>query len=135
MTPKLVELKQLLAMKRWQEWINLLLGLWMLIAPMMLGFLYWPYEARNTAWLLGGILFTFTQVARYFTQPWKEGINFVLGISLIASPWVAGYREQQFATNNAVIIGCLVTVLALWTIGLEFDLRRRVRSDHHHPNR
>jgi hypothetical protein len=131
MTFKFVELKQIVAMKRWQEWINLLLGLWMLIAPMMLGFLYPPYAARNTAWLLGGILFTFTQVARYFTQPWKEGINVVLGISMIASPWVAGYQDQQSATNNAMIIGVLVTALALWTLGLELDLRRRVRNEHH----
>jgi hypothetical protein len=131
MTLKLVELKQLLAMKRWQEWINLLLGVWMLIAPMMLGFQYQPHEARNTAWILGGILFTFTQAANYFTQPWKEGINIALGLCLVASPWVVGYLDQEIATNNAVIIGGVVIALAVWTLGLELDLRRRVRADHH----
>lgn len=130
MTLKLVELKQLVAMKRWQEWINLLLGLWMLIAPMILGFQYLPHAARTTAWVLGGALFTFTQAANYFTQPWKEGINVLLGVCLMVSPWVVGYEERSAATTNAVVIGALVTALAIWTMGLEMDLRRWLRTHH-----
>jgi prepilin signal peptidase PulO-like enzyme (type II secretory pathway) len=41
-----------------------------------------------------------------------SGVNIVLGISLIVSPWVFGYAAGSRAAWNSVIVGALIVILA-----------------------
>lgn len=131
MAIKFEELKQLVAMKKWQEWINLLLGLWMLIAPGVLDFMHdRSATAMWTAWTWGVATLVFTETANYLRQSWKEGIHVLLGVVLMISPWLLGYAAQSRPTNNAVTVGIVTVVLAIWTMALEMDLRRWLREHH-----
>jgi hypothetical protein len=46
-------------------------------------------------------------------QQWQDGVNFVLGIWLIASPWVLQYAAQTTPAWNAYAVGVIVAVAAL----------------------
>jgi|WetSurMetagenome_2_1015567.scaffolds.fasta_scaffold382971_1 hypothetical protein len=135
MNMKLIELKQLVAMKRWQEWVNLAMGMWMLVAPMFIVFSRIHgtasiWTAMWTSWLFGGVIIFYSESANHFRQPWKETFHVIIGLCLMISPWILGYATEVAFTRNAVIIGLATTALAIWTIALEVDLRRRHRKHH-----
>jgi hypothetical protein len=46
-------------------------------------------------------------------QQWPDGVNFVLGIWLIASPWVLQYATQTTPAWNAYVVGVIIAVAAL----------------------
>ena len=46
-------------------------------------------------------------------ERWQVLINAVLGLWLLASPWVIGYDDDSAATWNAVIAGLVLAALAL----------------------
>jgi hypothetical protein len=47
---------------------------------------------------------------------WQDPINTVLGIWLIASPWVLAYSGQRTAMLNAIIVGVLLVAASLGAI-------------------
>ena len=56
----------------------------------------------------------------------EEAANALLGVGLIASPWVLDYRTQSAWTYNTIIVGVLVAALALWAMLKEQTNRQRV---------
>lgn len=50
------------------------------------------------------------------TKHWQDPINLVLGLWLIASPWVLSYDFDRTATWNAVIVGLLTAAAALYAL-------------------
>jgi SPW repeat len=54
----LVALSALGRMEIWQQWINLILGAWIFIAPWALGFATGPYpSAKWDHWIVGALIF------------------------------------------------------------------------------
>ena len=49
-------------------------------------------------------------------RAWEEGLNILLGLGLLISPWALSYADASKPTTNAVSVGVLVTVLALWAM-------------------
>ena len=54
----LVALSALGRMNSWQEWVNLLIGIWLFIAPWVLGFTGLP-GASWDHWIVGALIFIF----------------------------------------------------------------------------
>ena len=107
--------------RHWQDPVNLILGVWMLISPWVLG-----YQGETTAmWnaVVLGILIGAVAIGA-LAQPkaWEEWANVVLGIWLVISPWVLGFSGMREPMANAVIVGVVRAVLALWTLGTDKDL-------------
>ena len=50
------------------------------------------------------------------TQPWEEWLNLIAGIWLFISPWVLRYSQDSHALWNALIVGALVFILAIWDL-------------------
>ena len=44
---------------------------------------------------------------------WQDPVNAVLGVWLIASPWVLGFAGNSFALSNAVLVGIALMAAAL----------------------
>ena len=44
-----------------------------------------------------------------------SGVNFVLALWTIASPWTCGYAANVSAASDNVILGVLIAALALWS--------------------
>lgn len=99
-------------MRRWQDWANLVLGLWLILSPWLLG-----YSATSAAlWnaLIVGVVVGLMALLHLQNGPmWEEWVNVVLGVWLILSPWLLGFSAQGNATWNAVVVGLLVGALAL----------------------
>ena len=72
--------------KHWQDWGNLLLGLWIFISP----------------WVL--------------QHPMVTGVEAIADATTVASLWVPGLNASTLLIWNAVIAGALVVVLAGWRI-------------------
>src|ERR1700748_2187472 len=105
-----------MAAKRWQDWGNAILGLWMALSPWLLAFSTSPGGAARAAWILGAAIVALAGVALYIPSIWEEGLNLLLGVCLAVSPFVLGYSEQPEPTLNAVGVGVVVTLLALWAL-------------------
>ena len=94
-----------------------LAGLWQIAAPFLLG-----YSAFTTAlWndvitgaavlLLAG---TRTLGSNYRVA-WPSWINALIGVWLFVSPLVLNYPAGSVAATNDMIMGVVITILALWS--------------------
>jgi hypothetical protein len=113
-------------MKRWQDWVNLALGAWMIISPSALGFADSGNVAAWSAWVFGAGIVMFAGMAASMRKAWEEGINIVLGIGLLISPWAFEFASQSTPTSNAAIVGVLVAALALWAMMSDATIRDRL---------
>jgi hypothetical protein len=101
---------------RWQDWIDVLLGGWLIVSPWQLG--YALNEAATTnAYGLGTVLIVFNliSVCRLVDEG-QEIFNIVLGIWLLCSPYVFGFAVDRTPTVNALVGGALIITLAVWQI-------------------
>jgi hypothetical protein len=109
---------------KWQDWINLILSVWLFISPWVLG--YYPHgaiasvAASWTAWVLGVVVAVFSIAALVKSRPWEEWINLVAGVLLFISPLVLGYYKIAAAGMwNALIVGALVFILSIWDLNTQ----------------
>ena len=105
---------------QWLDSGNLVLGAWLFVSPWILGFAAEPAAAWN-AYLTGGIIAVLAIAALYAFQEWEEWLNVVVALWLVASPWVLGFSTLKFAMTNAVAVGLVVLVFALWASVVEHD--------------
>ena len=106
--------------KRWQDWLNLLIGIWLFISPWVIGFAGADYGASWNAWILGVAVVVFSAIAVSMPQAWEEVINILLGIWMVISSWVIGFASRA-AETNAVIVGLLVILFAAWAMAMNRD--------------
>ncbi|HEY2863882.1 MAG TPA: SPW repeat protein [Casimicrobiaceae bacterium] len=104
--------------RRWQDWINLLLGVWLFISPWAIGYSGSSSIAAWNAWVLGVAIVVFAAIAVSMPQLWEEVINIVLGVWMVISAWVLGFSSVRSAETNAVIVGVLVIIFAVWAFAL-----------------
>lgn len=119
--------------KRWQDWSNLVLGVWTFVSPWALGFAASTNMAARAMWILGAAIVVFAASAVYMHKAWEEVINILLGICLIVSPWVLGFADQSAPTTSAVITGLLVTAFAIWAMLTETTVQKWWHE--HYPTR
>ncbi len=94
---------------RLQDQIEIVIGLWLCISPWVLGY-SGPLQVAGWSAILVGIgvlLFSFEDLA--LPSEIEEWVELVLGLALMASPWVWNYSDNMPATLNALISGFLVT--------------------------
>ncbi|TKC99874.1 SPW repeat domain-containing protein [Polyangium fumosum] len=92
---------------RWPRWINIVLGIWLLIAPSALGYVD-TYAANNDR-LLGILIASSAIVALW--APKARFVNVVLGAWLIIAPFVLGYFGGR-AVANDIVLGIAVAAFA-----------------------
>ena len=98
-------------MKRWQDWTNLVLGLWLVVSPWVLAFSQNGAALWN-ALIVGAIFVVLSLLALADAKPWEEWSEIVVALWLLVSPWVLGYSALSAAMWNAVIVAVIVGVLA-----------------------
>ena len=101
---------------RWQNWLNLLVGVWLFISPWVLGTTSDAATAWN-AWIVGAAIVVVALVALATpTSPTAPWLNVILGVWLFISPWVLRYTGVANGAWNAWVLGVVTVVLALWAI-------------------
>jgi len=116
---------------RWQDWVNLILGIWLFIAP-------WVWHSATAtaasatsagpnAWVLGVIVVVMAlwALAAPAVQ-FPEWINALAGIWLFIAPWVLGFaRTTASSAWNQWVVGVIVFILAIWAAS---------NASHTHPH-
>ena len=97
----------------WQDWVNLMLGVWLFIAP------YVGVGARNdiAAWnsyAAGAAVVILAIAALSRWRVWEEWVNLVIGLWLVLAPFVLGFTHQPAPMWNQIIVGLLIGAGALW---------------------
>lgn len=101
--------------KHWQDIVNALLGVWIVLSIWALGFQD-NTVAMTNAVVVGLALIAAALGAMFVPRAWEEWTEGALGLWLVASPWVLGFSTHREAMLSAVVTGALVAALALWTL-------------------
>lgn len=102
----------------WQDGVNLVLGAWLVLSPLILGYAGEAVPAWN-AYLVGAAIIIMAAGAIWAFQQWEEWINALLGLWLVISPWLLGYGQMQAPVWNQIIVGIIAGVLAIWATQIE----------------
>ena len=96
--------------RKWEDWMTLLLGAWLIIAPFALNL---SGIARTSFFWFGGaiILMSIWAMLRSTSRA-PEWLDLLIGVALFVSPWVLGFADQSTASWNAWIVGGLVALLS-----------------------
>lgn len=110
---------------KWQDWVNLVLGVWVFLSPWILqrpsitgtgageGI---ASAAAWNLWIVGVAVAVLALAALFAFQIWEEWVNVALGIWLLVSPWVLGFSSAAALTWNAVLAGVVIAIVAGWTV-------------------
>lgn len=101
---------------RWASAANAVAGVWLILAPFVLNF----EQANNAQWnsVAVGAAVTVLAAIRAMDPDHREGIswvNVVLGIWMIAAPFVLNYNAVNDAQNNSIIMGVIILALAAFS--------------------
>ncbi len=101
----------------WEDWASMAIGVLILISPWVTQTGDLGYATLNAV-LIGClvIMAAWLEVAWLeFMAPqiWEEWVELVLGLWLVASPWVFGYSQLIVPTTMHIVFGGLVALLAL----------------------
>jgi hypothetical protein len=108
--------------REWQDWCNLILGIWLCLSPWVLGFASERAAAENAVAV--GVLIIVAEVFTFsMLRVVEEWINVALGLWLVASVWILAITAAA-AKVDFVVGGLLVALLALYEIR---DARRPAR--------
>lgn len=107
-------------LKHWQDPVNALIGVFLILSPWLLGYAG-EMSALANALLAGALLVAVALGAMFMPRAWEEWSEAVIGLWLLASPWIVGFAAQAHARNAALIAGIVVLVLALWTLAADKD--------------
>lgn len=116
--------------RRWQDWVNLVLGVWLFVSPWTFGYTDNPVYAAMNAYATGAAIVVFAAVAVYMPKVWEEWVNMALGIWLIVSPMALNFTSHMASTMNAVILGILVAVFTASAMSLDKTVDKWWQ-DHH----
>lgn len=118
-------------LKHWQDPVNAVLGVGLVLAPWGLGFQSETAAMINSV-VVGLGLLAFALAAIYLPRAWEQWSELVLGLWLIASPWALSFNEVSIAMTATVIAGIVIAALALWVLLTDRELRGLWRKDTAH---
>lgn len=102
----------------WQDWATLALGVWLVVAPWVVG-----YSGNEAAtWngvVLGVAVIVLTLVDAYRPDPWPERVSLLIGLWAAISPMVLGFSGDKAAATSTAIAGVLIVLLEAWAAWME----------------
>ncbi len=91
------------------------MAFWLFASPRLFGYSDAPVAAWN-AYVVAAVVAVLSIAAMAKFALWEEWINALVGLGLIASPWLVGYTEIAAAAWNHVIVGVLIVALSGWEL-------------------
>ncbi|HEU0202734.1 MAG TPA: SPW repeat protein, partial [Burkholderiaceae bacterium] len=103
---------------RWQDWISVALGLWLLMSPWALGFSSFEAATWNAA--LFGIAIVVLEFADVLVpDPWPDRVSLPVALWVAISPLILGFTDQTAAAVSTALTGVAVVLLDAWTLWAE----------------
>jgi uncharacterized integral membrane protein len=113
----------------WQDAVELLVVVWVFVAPAVLGF--FAYNAATLSAMLMAIVASITiQLGLAKQQPWEEWFNLSLAAFLAFSPWLFNYTHMAAATWNAIISGLVLAIFAILAMVNDYAQLRHMELGH-----
>jgi hypothetical protein len=115
------EIHPLEAVMKRVTWVNVALGVWLIVAPFLLGYSGSSSLAVANDGILGVLVLagSWWIVAGMAAQFGVSGFEALCGIWLIVAPFVLRYAELSRATVNDIVVGIIVLIVSLimtWTL-------------------
>lgn len=117
--------------RRWVDWVNVILGVWLIASPWLLTSTAGGEPNAWSSWGVGAGIVTLAVFAMYKPAVWGDSVGIILGAWLMASPWLLGFNSDPVAATNAVVIGALVIGYALWAMRIDITSQDGVAYDTH----
>lgn len=92
----------------WAKVINTILGLWLMVAPGLLGY---GGAAADNGFIVGPIIATFSIIAFWEATDAVHKWNYPFALWLLLAPWVLGY-DATSAIVSDMVTGVLVLILS-----------------------
>lgn len=102
--------------KRIPSDLNVVLGLWLVAAPFLLGYAFFAPAMWNS--IVVGVAVAAMAAWRAFGHAgaWAAWGNLFLGAWLMVSPWMYDYTALNAAVLNDVLVGGAIAILALVSV-------------------
>jgi hypothetical protein len=113
--------------KHWQDPVNAVLGVCLLVSPWVIGFSGNTVATVNAA-VIGVVLVAAALGAMLLPRAWEEWTEAALGLWLVIAPWTLQFNTQADARSVTVATGIVVLALALWTLATDKDYRAWLRE-------
>jgi hypothetical protein len=97
---------------RWEDWMGVVLGAWMLVSPWTLGYVDNAPAAMN-ALVMGTVLILDDTFEFHAYEPAAEWLDVAAGFWLLLSPFALGFATAGPAAMNAVGVGALTMLFAV----------------------
>ena len=110
-------------LKRWQDQVILLLGLWLIVSPWAFSYPEGSPQMLN-ALVSGLVIAMLAAFDLYKTYFWAVVVNLLVGVWVAVSPWVLRLADQRVVMWNELIVGIAVVVLALWELRTDPELHK-----------
>jgi hypothetical protein len=119
----------IMRIRHWQDIASLLIGMWLVVSPSVLGF------TEAAAWItvvLGLCVVLFAVEGFIIPSYLEEWGEILLGLALLAAPWTVGY-EPEWATISSMVSGILVILLGASELLDDRDFATWWHDRWHHP--
>ena len=101
---------------RWASWVLVIFGIWLIIAPFVLGYSVISAAATTEDVVLGIVILILSLWSALAVVP-PGGVSWILlllGIWVLIAPFVVGYAVMSStATGNDVVMGILTIIFSL----------------------
>ncbi|HEY4444891.1 MAG TPA: SPW repeat protein [Steroidobacteraceae bacterium] len=103
------------AQARTASGINILLGIWLIVSPWIFG--YSGTSAVMNSVIIGALIsiLAASRLASLRDSAVLSGVNLILALWIIASPWVYGYTTNVGGVRDNVLLGVAMATLASWS--------------------
>lgn len=106
--------------QHWQDWLTGIVGVWLIVSPWVLGYATPADGAPSVVtWnfiLSGAVAIVFAGAALMAYRMWEEWVEVILGLWLIASPWILQFTASDPAFWSAVLGGVVIVLSAGWSL-------------------
>ena len=112
--------------------VNMLLGIWLIVSPWIFGYSGTPAVMNS---VIVGALITILAASRLASlrdSAILSGVNLILALWTIGSPWMYGYATNVGAVRDNVLLGVAIATLASWSGSSTFFGPRRPPGAHAH---
>jgi hypothetical protein len=122
--------------RTWEDWCGMLLGVLIMLSP------WFPTQAGHevgdaergfvilNTFTVGLVVFGLAQLEYVALQRWEQVAEIVLGLWLIASPYILGYSGDGLLRFWHSSLGGIVVLLATWQLWQDWDLNDQEMLKH-----
>jgi len=115
--------------RSWEDWVSMLIGV-------LIGFSPWLADQQGdqaviwNAILVGALVLVLAQLEYVSLQRWQEIGATILGLWLIASPFIFGYAEAGPLRHWHYVLGAVTVLLAAWALWQDWRLSDKELAQH-----